>query len=90
MEERLEVLYFSAPWCGPCKMFKPAFIDVTTQFGESIDVKMIDIDETPASAKIFEVTSIPTVILKRGDEILFRQIGVMAKNQLKELIEKHK
>jgi len=86
---KLEVLYFSAPWCGPCKMFGPAFDDVVAQF-DDITVEKINIDETPDVAKTYEIASIPTVILKKGDTIVFRHKGVMPKNHLRDLIKIHK
>jgi len=89
MNELLEVLYFSAPWCGPCKMFGPAFDEVVAQF-DDIDVHKINIDERPEAAKIYEVASIPTIIMKKGNEILFRHKGVMPKNHLRDLIKIHK
>lgn len=89
MSEQLQVLYFSAPWCGPCKMFGPAFDEVVSQFND-IEVHKINIDDKPATARGYNVTSIPTVMLLKGSTIMFRNNGVMPKNQLKDLIETHK
>lgn len=89
MSEKLRVLYFSATWCGPCKIFKPAFNEVVGQYND-IDVQMIDIDETPLLAQEYLVSSIPTVVMLKGDEQIFRQAGIMAKTQLKNLIENNK
>ena len=88
MSEKLKVLYFSAPWCGPCRMFGPAFNEVVSQF-DDIDVQKINIDEDQELARGYSVTSIPTVMLMKGGTIVFRQAGVMPKNQLKDLIETH-
>jgi thioredoxin 1 len=89
MSEKLQVLYFSAPWCGPCRMFGPAFNEVVAEF-DDIDVQKINIDEDQEAARGYSVTSIPTVMLMKGSTIVFRQAGVMPKNQLKDLIETHK
>lgn len=86
---KLEVLYFSAPWCGPCKMFGPAFDETVAEF-DDIDVKKINIDIELEAAKKYEVMSIPTVILEKNGVALFRTKGVMPKNYLKDLINLHK
>lgn len=86
---KLQVLYFSAPWCGPCRMFGPAFNEVVAEF-DDIDVRKINIDEDQEAARGYSVTSIPTVMLMKGNSILFRHSGVIPKNHLKDLINLHK
>jgi thioredoxin 1 len=86
---KLEVLYFSAPWCGPCKMFGPAFDEVVAEFTD-IDVKKINIDEDLEASRKYEVMSIPTVVLEKDGVQVFRTKGVMPKTHLKDLIEMHK
>ena len=89
MSEKLRVLYFSAPWCGPCKIFKPAFNEIVDQY-DDIDVQRIDVDDTPIFAQEYLITSIPTVIMMKGEEQVFRQSGVITKTQLKNLIDNNK
>ena len=86
---KLNVLYFSAPWCGPCKMFGPAFDEVVAEF-DDIDVKKINIDEELVLAKEYEIMSIPTVVLEKDGIRVFRHKGVMPKTHLKDLIQIHK
>jgi thioredoxin 1 len=89
MSEKLQVLYFSAPWCGPCKMFKPAFEDVVKSFDNEIDVHKIDIDSDKNTPAQYNINSIPTIVMVKDGAILFRKVGVMSKLQLTEEIEKH-
>ena len=89
MSEKLQVLYFSAPWCGPCKMFKPAFEDVVKSFDTEIDVHKIDIDSDKNTPAQYNINSIPTIVMVKDGAILFRKVGVMSKLQLTEEIEKH-
>jgi thioredoxin 1 len=90
MSEKLRVSYFSAVWCGPCKMFKPAFEDVVKEFENQIDVQFYDVDEDREAASAKLISAVPTVILTKGTEDVFRSSGVMSKAALKEQIEKHK
>ena len=89
MSEKLQVLYFSAPWCGPCKMFGPAFDETVAEF-DDIDAIKINVDEELDLSKKYEVVSIPTVIMEKDGVALFRTKGVIPKNYLKDLINLHK
>lgn len=55
----MKYLYFSAPWCGPCKMLGPKMKKVA----ETVDVEKINVDENPELAQERLVRNIPTVIL---------------------------
>ena len=89
MKEKLQVLYFSAPWCGPCKMFGPAFDEIVAEF-DDIDVQKINVDENTEVSIKYEISSIPTVIMEKAGVQVFRHKGVMPKNHLKDLIQIHK
>lgn len=90
MSKKLEVLYFSAPWCGPCRMFGPAFDEVVAEFKDEIDVKKINVDEDSEASQKYSVSSIPTVIFVKNEKVVFNQKGVMPKNHLKDLITSNK
>lgn len=68
-----QLIYFSAPWCQPCKMFGP----VVDKFVEENNVQLIkvNIDDTPQIAIDNDVTSIPVLILMEEDTILYRANG---------------
>ena len=66
-----QVLYFSAEWCGPCKMIKPMMQELQSQ----MSITFIDADASPETCKTWLVRSIPTVlVIKNGVEI-GRQVG---------------
>jgi thioredoxin 1 len=61
-----QVLYFSAPWCGPCRMIKPMMQQLQSQ----MSITFIDADANTETCKTWNVRSIPTVlIIKNGMEI---------------------
>jgi len=86
---KLKVMYFSAPWCGPCRMFGPAFDETVVNF-DDIDVEKINIDENKEAATDNAVRSIPTVIFKKDDKEVFRNVGAMSKVALSDTITKFK
>lgn len=55
----MKYLYFSAPWCGPCRMLGPKM----EQVAESVTVEKINVDESPEMAQANFVRNLPTVIL---------------------------
>ena len=77
----MKYLYFSAPWCGPCRMFGP----IMERVGEAVPVEKINIDEDQETAMEYSVRSIPTVVLvdDSGKEYA-RQVGMQNEKMLVE------
>jgi len=77
----MKYLYFSAPWCGPCKMFGP----VMERVSKAVPVQKINVDENQQLAMEYSVRSVPTVILvdNTGKEFA-RQVGVQQEQMLLE------
>jgi len=67
-----KILYFSAPWCGPCKQFGP----VMEQMGQSIPVQKINVDDQPDLATAYSVRNVPTVIIVKDGQVVSRMVGV--------------
>lgn len=86
----LKIMYFSAPWCGPCRVYKPVFIEVTDKFKDEIEVQMVDVDNEGQLAADHAVRSIPTTIMFKDGKEVFRQVSVIPANVLKSTIETHK
>ena len=71
--------YFSATWCGPCKVFKPVMNEIA---GEGYHVEFIDIDNMSDLANKYNVRSVPTVIVEEGGKEVDRIIGSVSKQQV--------
>jgi thioredoxin 1 len=80
---------FSAEWCGPCKMMAPILQEVKKALNERIRIIKVDVDSNPAAARDLNISGVPTLILFRNGKILWRQSGVVAAHQLKQVIEQH-
>lgn len=78
---------FHAEWCGPCKTLSPIIKNVKSELGDELKVVKIDIDKNPQAASHYHVRSVPTIILFQKGKQLWRQSGVMPKDQLVETIK---
>ena len=73
---------FYADWCRPCKMMAPILEDVKSELGEKITVVKINVDKNSAAATKFQVRGVPTLILLQSGKLLYRQSGVVGKEDL--------
>ena len=80
---------FFATWCGPCQMLAPILKEVKANLGERISIIKIDVDKNQAVAAQYQVRGVPTMILFQNGKLLWRQSGVMSKEDLiKVIVEK--
>ena len=76
-----QVLYFSSPWCGPCRTFKPIMESLQTE----MSITFVDVDSSPQTAQQYNVRSVPTtVVLDNGMEI-GRVVGARTKDEIRSL-----
>jgi len=64
-----------APWCGPCRMVSPALENLARQYAGKVKLVKVNVDESPAISRRFEVQGIPTLLLVRKGEVVARQTG---------------
>lgn len=81
---------FFADWCGPCKMLAPILKQVKDELGEDVKIVKIDVDKNQPLAAQFQVRGVPTMILFKNGNQLWRQSGVLQKDQLVSIINQHK
>lgn len=80
---------FWATWCGPCRMVAPVLEEIATEKAGSLTVAKLDVDANPATARDFQVVSIPTLILFKGGEPVKRIVGAKGKAALLREIADH-
>lgn len=80
---------FFAEWCGPCKAMMPMLDDVKKELGDSVSIIKIDIDKNQQLASKYGVRSVPTLMLYKNGEQLWRQAGGQSTSQLVALLKTH-
>ena len=81
---------FWAPWCGPCRMIAPMIEELAMENAGSIKVGKLNIDDNPNTAKQYNVSSIPTMMVFKSGERVGRVVGVQPKHKLQELLDEAK
>ena len=80
---------FSAVWCGPCKMLEPIIHELSNEWGDSVKVVKLDIDQDPSIPMQFGVMGVPTLMLFKDGEPRERLVGYMPKDKILGKLDPH-
>lgn len=78
---------FWAPWCGPCRMLTPVIEELATENAGKAKVVKMNIDDSPTTPAQFGISSIPTLIVFSGGQVVDRFVGVQPKNRLQAALD---
>lgn len=87
--DQLTLVDFYATWCGPCKMMHPVLEQLKADLGDSIRIIKLDVDKSSDIAEAYRIQSVPTLMLFRRGEMLWRQSGAMRLAELKATISNY-
>ena len=80
--EKPVLIDFFATWCGPCKMLGPILKEVKDSLGDRVSIIKIDVDKNQQIASQYQVRGVPTMILFQSGKQLWRQSGVLTKDEI--------
>ena len=80
---------FWAPWCGPCRIVGPIIEELAPSYDGKLVVTKMNVDDNPAVAQKLGITSIPTMMIFKGGQVVDRAIGAMPKSELQKFIDRN-
>ena len=78
---------FWAVWCGPCKMLAPIVAEIAQEYEGKVKVGKVNVDDEPALAGRFGISSIPTLILFKNGQQAAVSVGVRPKEELVQMLQ---
>lgn len=88
-QDKPTLVDFFATWCGPCRVQGPIIEEVKNKVGDKANILKVDIDQNQALAARYNVQSVPTLILFKNGEAVWRAVGVHQAGQLETKIAEH-
>jgi thioredoxin 1 len=87
--EKPVLIDFFATWCGPCQVLGPILKEVKDSLGDRVSILKVDVDKNQELATMQQVRGVPTMLLFQNGKQLWRQSGVMSKEEIiKNILDK--
>jgi thioredoxin 1 len=78
-----------AEWCGPCRMIGPIVEESAATYSDRLTVAKVNIDENAATARLYGIRSIPTLMLFKAGKPVATHVGSLSRSQLHALLDAH-
>ena len=87
--DKLTVIDFWAPWCGPCLALGPTIDALSKDYEGKVNVGKVNVDENPNLSVNYGITSIPCVLFIKGGQVVDKQVGAAPKSVFEKKIQAH-
>ncbi len=85
--QTLVLVDFYAEWCNPCKLMIPILSEIKEVLGNTVKIIKIDVDKNQLLATKYNVRGVPTLVLYKNGQQVWRQSGVLQKNEIVSVIK---
>ncbi len=77
--EQKKAKYFTAPWCGPCRMYAPVIEQLVS---EGYDIEKLNVDDNMELAQSYGVMSVPTIVIENSEGVVDVLMGTYSKEEI--------
>ena len=85
---KTSLVFFSANWCGPCRMIRPMLEEIVEKYNSKMSFYELDIDDNPTTMLKYNVRGLPTLIIFRNGQIVDLIVGLPSRDKLNKVLEK--
>ena len=87
--DKLSVIDFWAPWCGPCLALGPTIETLSKEYDGKVNIGKVNVDENPQLSINYGITSIPAVLFIKNGQVVDKQVGAAPKSVFEKKIQAH-
>ena len=87
--EKLSVVDFWAPWCGPCRKMNPILQELAVDYKDTVKFTKMNVDENRNFVIGKKIESIPTLIIYKDGKEVDRVVGLVSKEKLKKILNQY-
>ncbi|HRO43225.1 MAG TPA: thioredoxin [Flavipsychrobacter sp.] len=87
--DKLSVIDFWAPWCGPCLALGPTIETLAKEYDGKVKIGKVNVDENPQLSINYGITSIPAVLFIKNGQVVDKQVGAAPKSVFEKKIQQH-
>jgi thioredoxin 1 len=80
---------FWAAWCPPCRMLTPLVDELALEFAGRVKVGKLDVDDSPEVASRYGITSIPSLLVFQGGQVVAHRVGALPREELRRWLDTH-
>jgi thioredoxin 1 len=83
------LVYFWAPWCGPCRLMAPIMEGLAAEYGDRLKIIKMEVDPNPESVKAYRVEGVPAFRLFQAGQVIESLEGALPKQKIEEMFRPH-
>ena len=80
---------FWAAWCPPCRMLSPLVDELAREYAGRVRVGKLDVDQSPEVASRYGITSIPSLLVFQGGQVVAQRVGALPREELRRWLDAH-